>query len=237
MVLPRIPMLDRFERGLTDVKGRRGGMFQYGKLLEVNADGAASVMLEGRFGQARASGLSSLVDEPEHLVGLKVVCLFPSGQPSDGGFVLGAFGPVTALADFTVLAPAPDTLEARDRVALADTLAWTGEAFVPAGITVVITSVVLIVDSITEGTPVMSMGATHFREVSRDSVRFVLAPAQPFRADDSFGLSLSVDRTGLSDAVLQVPYSTEAQPSKQRLKFKTKTGAGFPYMVLRGRLN
>ena len=230
-------MLDRFERGLTDVKGRRGGMFQYGKLLEVDADGAASVMLEGRFGTARASGLSSLVDDPENLVGLKVVCLFPSGHVADGGFVLGPFGPVTALADFTVLSPAPDTLQARDRALLPDTSAWTGEAFVPAGITCVITSVTLIVSSITEGTPVVTMGSTHFREVSRDSVRFVLAPSEPFRAEDDFTMGLSVDRTGLNDANLQMPYTTEAQPSEQRLQITTKTGAGFPYMALRGRLN
>ena len=182
-------------------------------------------------------------------LGLPVVLWVPQGKIGLNAFILGPLGPIAGLADFTVLTAAPDFLEARDRAALGDVTAWTGRATVPKESTVVLNSVVLVVDSVTDGAPVLTLDdagrVVHFRETGHDGQVYYLAPARPFRvtapndADASIDMALTVDRLGsfqLSDAVLQARYTTDEQPKDDRLQVETTSGAGFPYMRLSGRM-
>ena len=161
------------------------------------------------------------------------------------------------LADTTVLPPVSGLfLEARDRALLPDSApAWTGTALVPAGLTVSISAVRLVAQSVMNGRPVVRL--THGAESipyrprvvggHRQQVFELLPPDTPFRATApehvglTVDLTLSVDRTGLSDGVLLARYTTETQPpsdgAAQRLRVSTTSGAGLPYLSIMGRLN
>ena len=241
MVMPRDYSLDRTEEALRDVTRRRNAMVQRGRLLSVDFDGLATVELFGRFGQTAQIQAFSLRDEPEDLIGLTVSLFVPSGDISDGVWILGADGAVGRLFDATVLGAEQGLfLEARDRLLPPDVDAWTGTAKVFDGQLVVVSYVRLTIQSITSGLPVLTFtdstgGSCHFRQVAHESAVITMRPAQPFRATDDFSMVLSVDRTGLSDGVLEAFYTTETPPSSQRLRLTTTSGAGLPYMSLHGR--
>ena len=201
----------------------------------------ATVELFGRFGQTAQVEAFSMIDEPEGLIGLTVSLFVPSGDIFDGVWILGADGAVGRLFDATVLGAEQGLfLEARDRLLPPDVDAWAGTAKVFDGQLVVVSYVRLTVQSITDGLSVMAFRDNtgeeyHFRQVAHESAVITMRPAQPFRATDDFSMVLSVDRTGLSDAVLQTFYTTETPPSSQRLRLTTTSGAGLPYMSLHGR--
>ena len=241
MVMPRNVSLDRLEEDLRDVTRRRNAMVQRGRLVSVDFDGLATVELFGRFGQTAMIKAFSMIDEPEDYIGLAVKLFVPSGDIAEGVWILGVDGAVGRLFDATVLEAVPNMyLEARDRLALPDVDAWTGTAKVFDGQLVIVSYVRLTVASITDGLPVMTFTDNtgeeyHFRQVAHESAVITMRPAQPFRATDDFSMVLSVDRTGLSDGVLEAFYTIEDTPSTQRLQLTTTTGAGLPYMSIHGR--
>lgn len=256
MVSLRLTRLDEVEADLDRLRQRREGMFQTGRLVGVDmVTGACTVEIFGRLGAtARIGGGGSLVDDPQNLIGLTCKLLVESGEISRGAWILGPAGLVAPVADMHIL-PHGGTLQARDRRAFPDVKAWQGQAFVGAGSAVVVNSVRLVVESVTDGTGVMvfSDGSNRvvFREASRDrdsqpNTIMVLRPTiEPFRvyaesAPATFTMSLEVDRTAnglldFDDAVLEVPYVTGSQPASQRLAIETTSGAGLPNMSIYGR--
>ena len=250
MVSPRSAILDQLEREQDRLSQRAQGLFRRGRLVAFDeGTGASTVEFRGRFGSAEKSGLGSLANSPAHLLGLGVLVLVPSGRLSEGGYIVGPVSAITHLSDLTSISYAGD-LTARDRLIGGDANAWRGVATVPKGQTVQLTGVVLVVRSLTEGSPVMTAtvgGETlHFCQAAYDSVIYHLSPATPLTvrapddSDSEIVLTLSVDRltaTQVSDAVLSVGYSADAQPSEQRLRVETTHGAGLPTMRLLGRLN
>ena len=250
MVSPRSAILDQLEREQDRLSQRAQGLFRRGRLVAFDAiDGSSTVQLHGRFGVAQKAGCGSLMDNPSHLIGLSVLLLVPTGRLSEGAYIVGPASAITPIADFSRLSYNGD-LTARDRLLGADMDAWRGVGNVRAGRAAQITGVVLVVRSLTEGSPVMSATVgtetTHFRQVGFDSVIYHLAPVEPLTvrapddADAVIALTLSVDRlslTQVADAVLTTGYSTDEQPDEQRLRVTTTQGAGFPTMRLLGRLN
>ena len=250
MVSPRSNILDELERNQAKLSQRAQGLFKRARLIAFDeVTGASTVQVFGRFGTAEKSGCGSLTDSPGDLLGLSVLLLIPTGRLSEGAYVVGPASAVTPIADFTSISYAGD-LEARDRLVGADMDAWRGVAIVPKGRAAQITGVVLVVRTLTEGSPVMAAtvgGETlHFRQVGFDGAVYRMAPVEPLTvlapddADSEIDLTLSVDRlslTQLSDAVLTVGFSTDSQPTAQRLPVTTTQGAGLPTMRLLGRLN
>ena len=250
MVSPRSNILDELERNQDKLNQRSQGLFRRGRLIAFDKTlGTSTVEFYGRFGNAQKAGLGSLTDSPADLIGLSVLVLVPTGRLSEGAYVVGPASAVTPIADFTRISYAGD-LTARDRLVGADTSAWRGVATVPKGRAVQLTGVVLIVRSLTEGSPVMAgtvgTETTHFRQSGFDGAVYHLAPAAPLTvlapddADAEIALTLSVDRVSVSqlaDAVLTTGYSTDAQPDAQRLRVRTTQGLGLPTMRLLGRLN
>lgn len=229
--------------------------------MAVSTIGEATVRFSGRFGNADAIGLSALIDDIEDLVGLNVTCLFPSGRINDGGYILGPQGSLRDLARFVDLSPAVDNLIATEQVTgtqypfsqVTNTPAWTGTGIVQLGQTVRIHAVVLIVPlmAVTAGTPVMTFTVgsepVTFREVSFDGITsYTLAPDYPLRVQApasstvSIAMTLTVNRLEIDQratATLNAHYTTDAQPIDQPLQIGTLSGAGRPYMRIRGRSN
>ncbi len=249
MVSPRLDILTQLDRNLSDETRRREGMIQSGRLVSVgnSADtfGQCSVEISGKFGTAVTHGVGSLIDNPESLIGLQVALLVPTGELRHGSWILGPHGPQWPIADFTVLSAVSGmTLEARDRAAFGDVTAWEGTGEVAAGMTVVVNAVVLVLDDLTSGSPVVTLGGTHYRLTGYDKPVYTLTPATPFRitapsdSEATFTMALDVDRLGafqIADAVLQARYTTDGQPSEQPVQVRTTSGAGVPYMRLVGR--
>ena len=186
-------------------------------------------------------------DEPEDLIGLTVSLFVPSGDISDGVWILGADGAVGTLFDATILAAEAGVyLEARDRLLLPDQSAWIGRGTVPPGRTMIITTARIVVNSLDEGAATLTCSygsaTATFRQVSYDAPVVTLRPATPFRIeaprlqDATFTMTLGVERTGANDGVLEARFTTERQPADQRLRIETTSGAGLPSMRIKGRI-
>ena len=252
MVSPRLESLDRVEQELAKLQRRTANTFRAAKLIAVDANGFAQIEISGRFGKANVERVTCMLPNPEHYIGLNVWIINPSGDLSNGAVVMAVWGPAVGVTDTTVLSPVQGLfLEGRDRALLGDTDVWRGEGRVPASETLVIEEIVLIVESLTEGTPVLKVGDRFFRQAGNDGQVFTLRPREPFRiqadadADAGFPLILTVDRISsaqISDAVLTLPYTTETQPGvdylSQRLRIETNTGyAGTPVLRISGRMS
>ena len=246
MVMPRLEILDDLQDGLNKVHLRQSQTFRVGKLLSVDANGAATVQVAGRFGTALVERVQSLIDSPERFTGLKVWLVIPSGQLLYGAMLLGVYGAVVGIADTTVLSPEPALfLEGRDRLLLPDVSVWTGTGNIPANEVAVIEEIVLVTESLASGTPVLRLGDRFFREGGHDGQIYTLRPAAPFRAEGTFPMTLTVDRQSggqIDDAVLLCPYTVDAQPPtdylSQRLRVTTNTGyAGTPVLRISGRMS
>ena len=233
MVSPRLESLDRVEQGLAKLQRRTANTFRAAKLIAVDANGFAQIEISGRFGKANVERVTCMLDSPERYIGLNVWVVNPSGNLSNGAVVMGVWGPAVAVTDTTVLSPVQGLfLEGRDRALLGDTDAWRGQGRIPASETLVIEEVVLVIESVNEGTPVLRLGDRHFREAGYDGQVYTLRPREPFRiqadadADAGFTMTLSVDRLGatqLNDAVVTLPYTVEGQAAG-RLPLSTIAG-------------
>ena len=251
MVSARLESLDRVEQGLAKLERRTANTFRAAKLIAVDANGFAKIEIAGRFGKANVERVTCMMDNPSRYIGLTVWVVNPSGNLSNGAVVMGVWGPAVAVTDTTVLSPVQGLfLEGRDRALLGDKTAWEGTGTIPAGEVAVIEEVVLVIQSLTQGTPVLRLGDRHFREVGHDGQIYTLRPREPLRvaapddADGTFTMTLTVDRQSagqIDDAVLLAPYSVDAQPPTdylaQRLRISTLSGAGFPIMSVRGRMS
>ena len=183
MVSPRSAILDQIEREQAKLSQRAQGLFRRARLVAFDeGTGASTVQVVGRFGAAEKSGLGSLMDSPGDLLGLSVLLLVPTGRLSEGAYIVGPASAIMPIADFTRQAYAGD-LTARDRLVGADVDGWRGVATVPKGRAAQISGVVLVVRTLTEGSPVMTAtvgGETlHFRQAAYDSVIYHLSPATP----------------------------------------------------------
>lgn len=258
MVFPRFNRIRRTERLARETSRERAGMIRSGRLISVSTTGEATVRFSGRLGEADAIGLLALIDDIENLVGLNVTCLFPSGRTRDGGYIIGPQGSLRDLARFVDLSAAPNYLMAREEVTgtqypfsqVTNTPAWTGTGIVQLGQTVRIHAVILVVPgmAVTAGTPVMTftVGSEQvtFRQVGFDGTNYTLAPAYPIRVQApasstvSIAMTLTVNRLEIDQrttATMNAHYTTDSQPTNQRLQITTLTGAGRPYMRIQGR--